>query len=208
MRSQLIDVAERLAATGGFGAMTLREVQVQSGQRNKSVVQYHFGSREGLIEAVVDARMGPINIRRLAALEQMGPHPAVRDLVEALVLPLAEATVLSKRSYWARFLLQGTFDPPVRELVRSSFAASSFRTVRAALIWRLEQIPEAVRPARVDMMVEFVLVALASGEGARDGGRGGPGEAARFIADVVDMCCGLLAAPVTWAAAGTAASTQ
>ncbi len=208
VRSQLVDIAERLAATGGIGAMTLREVQLQSGQRNKSVVQYYFGSREGLIEAVMEARMGPINARRLDVIEQMGQPAGMRELVEAFVLPLAEATVLADESYWARFLLQGSFDPALRQLVRSSFTASSFRTVRAALISQLDEVPQAARRHRVDIMVEFVLVALASAEGARDRGGAGPGVAARFVADLVDMCCGLLSAPATWAAAGSAARNQ
>lgn len=208
MRSQLVDIAERLAATGGIGAMTLREVQLQSGQRNKSVVQYYFGSREGLIEAVLEARMGPINTRRLAVLEELGDQPGMRELVEALVRPLAESTVLADGTYWARFLLQGSFDPTLRGLVRSSFTASSFRTVRAALIAQLDEVPQAARQLRVDMMVEFVLVALATAEGARDSGRAGPGVATRFVADLVDMCCGLLTAPATWAAAGSAARNE
>lgn len=199
LRSQLVGVAERLTATRGIGAMTLRDVQLESGQRNKSVVQYHFGSREGLIAAVMDTRMGPINARRLVVLQQVGPNPHRRELVEALVLPLAESTVLAAGSYWARFLLQGSFDPTVRDLIRESFAASSFRTVRRGLISSLATLPKATGELRVDMMVEFVLVALASGEKARESGRMGAGVAGRFVADLVDMCCGLLSAPASWA---------
>lgn len=199
LRSQLVGVAERLTATRGIGAMTLREVQLESGQRNKSVVQYHFGSREGLIAAVIDTRMGPINDRRLAVLQKMGSSPDRRELVEALVLPLAESTVLPPGSYWARFLLQGSFDPTVRDLIRDSFAASSFRTVRRGLIRGLTQVPKAAGDLRVDMLVQFVLVALASGEEARDSGRMGAALAERFVADLVDMCCGLLSAPASWA---------
>lgn len=208
MRSQLVDIAERLAATRGFGAMTLRDVQLESGQRNKSVVQYYFGSRDGLIAAVVDARMGPINSRRLVVLEGLGPEPEMRELVEGFVLPLAEVAVVGTGSYWARFLLQGSFDPTVRDLVRSSFSASSFRTVRAALIARLGELPEPARPHRVDRMVEFVLVALASAEEAREDGRMGAGVGAHYVADVVDMCCGLLAAPASWAATGVGTRTK
>ncbi len=208
VRSQLVDIAERLAATDGIGAMTLRDVQVQSGQRNKSVVQYYFGSRQGLIAAIMDTRMGPINTRRLAVLDQMGPQPGRRAQVEAFVLPLAEATVLRSTSYWARFLLQGSFDPTVRDLVRSSFAASSFRAVRASLVSGLDEVPEAVRRPRVDMMVEFVLVALASAEGERDSDHMGAGVAARFVADLLDMCCGLLSAPASWAPASWAPASQ
>ena len=195
IRAQLIDVAERLAATRGIGAMTLREVQLESGQRNKSVVQYHFGSRDGLIGAVMDARMGPINARRLEWLEGLGDQPDLRSLVEALVRPLADLTVLTDSSYWARFLLQASFDPAFRGLVQASFTASSFRAVRAGLVHRLADIPRSLRQHRVDMMVGFMLVALSTTEEARDDGRLAPTTAARHVADLIDMCCGLLTAP-------------
>ncbi|MCU4183000.1 TetR family transcriptional regulator [Acidiferrimicrobium sp. IK] len=201
LRSHLVDVAERLAATRGIGAMTLRDVQQESGQRNKSVVQYYFGSREGLIAAVMDARMGPINLRRNELLAEIGPEPDLRDLVGAFVVPLGEVTVLAATSYWGRFLLQASFDPAFRDLVRASLTASSFRSVRAALIRQLTGVPRSAQTRRVDMMVEFVLVAIASAEEERDGGRLGAAAASRFVADLVDMCCGLLTAPPSWAVA-------
>jgi AcrR family transcriptional regulator len=205
VRSQLVDVAERLVATRGIGALTLKDVQAESGQRNKSVVQYHFGSREGLLSAVVGARMGPVNARRFEVIGRFGPAPQRRDLVEAFVLPLAEQTVLAPSSYWARFLLQASFDPGFQDLVRRELAASSFRAVRRGLISGLADIPRTVRPDRVDLLVEFVLVALAGAERARDEGRMGPSAAARFVADLVDMSCGLLGAPASWARPGAEA---
>ena len=104
-RDQMIAAAERLAVERGLGAMSLREVQLVSGQRDKSAAAYHFGSREGLIEAVVAARMGPVNERRLAVLAGLDPAPGaapLADLVAALVVPLAEHTVGRPGSRWAR----------------------------------------------------------------------------------------------------------
>ncbi len=207
VRDQLIDIAERLSATRGVAAMTLRDVQVESGQRNKSVVQYYFGSRQGLIEAVMDSRMGPINSRRLKILERLGDEPELRQLVGALVCPLADVAIGGTGSYWARFLLQGSFDPTVRDLVRASFAASSFRAVRAELISRLESVPPEVRTHRVDRTVEFMLVALASAEEARNAGRLGDAAASRYVADLLDMCCAMLTAPATWAVPASGAGS-
>lgn len=207
-RDQLIDIAERISATRGVAAMTLRDVQVESGQRNKSVVQYYFGSRRGLIEAVMDARMGPINVRRLKILEGIGDQPQVRDLVDALISPLADAAVHRDGSHWARFLLHGSFDPTVRDLVRASFAASSFRAVRSMLIAALDGVPREVRADRVDRMVELMLVVLAGAEEARGAGRLGDTEAARGVADLMDMCCAMLTAPATWAEPASARAAR
>ena len=71
----MIDAAERLIAERGLGALSLREVATTAGQRNHSAVQYHFGSRAGLVEAVFDTRMTPIDARRaemLVGLERSG----------------------------------------------------------------------------------------------------------------------------------------
>src|SRR5687768_9366109 len=109
----MIEAAERVAAERGMAAMSLREVQAVAGQRNKSAAQYHFGSRRGLIEAIVATRMGPINEQRaarLAALDAAGGAPELRSLVAVLVEPLAEAT-MRPGSCWARFLAQGIADP-------------------------------------------------------------------------------------------------
>ena len=40
----MITTAERIVAERGLTAMSLRVVQRESGQRNKSAAQYHFGS--------------------------------------------------------------------------------------------------------------------------------------------------------------------
>ncbi|WP_459980028.1 helix-turn-helix domain-containing protein, partial [Mycobacterium avium] len=52
-RLMLIEVAERLFAGRGIEAVTLKEIQQAAGQSNASVIRYHFGSRDGLIRALV-----------------------------------------------------------------------------------------------------------------------------------------------------------
>lgn len=203
-REQMIDAAERLAAERGLAAMSLREVQAAAGQRNKSAAQYHFGSKEGLVEAVVAARMGVVGARRRELLDSFGPTPTRRQLVEALVLPLAEH-VLAGTSHWARFQVQAAHDPTFAKTVRLAFEGSTFREVRDGLLAGLDHLPEPLRARRVDHAVGIVVTSLAALEaGDRpDGPRALP--AAAQIADLVDMAVGLLDAPAS--AATTAALT-
>lgn len=201
-REQMIDAAERIAAERGMGSMSLREVQAASGQRNKSAAQYHFGSREGLIEAVVAARMGPINEQRLELLSELCDPPDMRSLVEALVLPLAGATVGRPGSHWARFLFQGWADPGLHDVVRRSFEASSFRTVRDLLIEALVDLPRALRRRRVDQMLGLVLMSLAAEENAISRGRTAELGPSAQVDDLVDVCCGVLATAPTSDLAG------
>lgn len=192
-RTEMIDAAERLAAERGLGSMSLREVQKASGQRNKSAAQYHFGSRAGLIEAVVASRMGPINERRLEMLAALGSTPHLHEVVEVLVVPLAEATT-QPGSCWARFLFQGWADPDLHAVVRRSFDATSYREVRSLLDTDLASLPAPIRARRIDHAVGLVLLALSALEAAAAAGSAIERASAESIADLVATCCGLLTA--------------
>ena len=53
-RRQLILAAMRLMAERGLGSVSLRSVNVAAGARNASAAHYYFGSKLGLIEAIVE----------------------------------------------------------------------------------------------------------------------------------------------------------
>lgn len=203
-REQMIAAAERIAVERGFAAMSLREVQAASGQRNKSAAQYHFGSREGLIEAVVAARMGPVNERRLemlAALDAAPHEPSLRDLAAALVVPLAEHTVATTESHWARFLAQGVADPALSAVVRRNLEGRSYRALRARMVAALGHVPDRLRERRVDHAVALVTVSLAGAEASRSAGGRARVSVPELVAELVDVCAAVLAAPSSVAAA-------
>lgn len=84
----MIGAAERIVAEKGMPALTLTSVQLAAGQSNKSAATYHFGSRERLPEAVVEARMSAVNTRRQTTLDEIespGLPATTRRVVEAMV---------------------------------------------------------------------------------------------------------------------------
>lgn len=90
---RLLLTAECLFAEEGVDAVTVRRISQAAAQRNNSALQYHFGSKDALIEAILDYRMTPLNSRRLDALEaaeRRGEARDVRRIVELIVLPYAE----------------------------------------------------------------------------------------------------------------------
>ncbi len=195
----MIAAAERLAVEQGLGAMSLRAVQVASGQRNKSAAQYHFGSRDGLIEAVVAARMGPVNERRLellAALDARPEAPTLHDLAAALVVPLAEHTIAVPSSHWARFLSQGLADPTLAEVVRRNFEGRSYRAIRTRALAALDHLPPERRERRLDHAVGLVVLSLAATEAQLAATGSTPVPLADMIADLVEICAAVLTAPV------------
>ena len=66
----ILDVAERLFADRGFSATSLRELTSEAGT-NVASVNYHFGSKEALLAAVLERRLRPINERRLEILDKL-----------------------------------------------------------------------------------------------------------------------------------------
>jgi AcrR family transcriptional regulator len=73
-RVRLILTGERLIATYGLDAVSLRQVAAEAGAANTSAVQYHFGSKEGLVEAIMAYR-----------------HRVMHGTIQGLVEPAAPA---------------------------------------------------------------------------------------------------------------------
>ncbi|MDI9916964.1 TetR/AcrR family transcriptional regulator [Rhodococcus sp. IEGM 1379] len=192
-RAAMIDAAERLVAERGLAAMTLRDVQTEAGQANKSAAQYHFGSREGLLTAVVDSRMKPAGERRRELLDaiDLGPQPpTMRQLVEALILPLAEQTIEREHSLYARFLVQSIFDPAMSSTIREHMRAESFRDVRRR-IESISLLPADIAELRTGTLSVLSVVTFATWEGRIHG----PEESAPIVADLIECCLGALNAP-------------
>lgn len=160
-REAMLDAAEEIGCTAGLGAITLTAVQQHAGQANKSAAAYHFGSRTGLLQAVVGRRMGPIDAHRTRLLDACDPEN-LAGLVEALVRPFAEATVLAPDSRWARFIAQVFIDPALSELAFGHDQAQSLRRVQALLADLLTpRLGEATTTLRIIAVTGSLTTTLA-----------------------------------------------
>ncbi len=190
----MIDAAERLVAEKGLAALTVQAVQDAAGQRNKSAVQYHFGGRDGLVRALLAARMDEPNQERTAMLLDLGSEPTTRDLVEVIVVPLAESVLARRPSYWARFLLQALNDPATGRAALDVMADQALLVAQARLEDLLVGLPAPTRTLRVRSMVGYSCVVLAGYEvGVLPRGLARK----RLVTELVDACCGLVDAPTT-----------
>lgn len=91
-RAKLLALAERLFAERSIDGVTLSDINQAAGQRNRNALQYHFGNKQGLIQAILDKHLPGIAVRRDQLLDDIAPDDpaAVRKLVRALVYPVAE----------------------------------------------------------------------------------------------------------------------
>ena len=195
-REELIDTAERLFAERGIAAVSLREIGAAAGQRNNSAAQYHFGTRDGLVDAIFEARMSPIDAHRramLTELEERGDAGDVRALCEAFVHPLA-ASLLSRDgvSWYARFIAQVAFDPEFAILGRKRHPYTrGLRRVIELLDDALADLPPALRGDRMQLAVSLVVHALADRE------RGTGPTPSLLAAELVDAMVAVLTAPAS-----------
>jgi len=83
-RERLLDVAERLFAARGFAATSVRRI-TREAACNLAAVNYHFGSKLGLYEAVFRRRLEAVRDQRLAAIRRAATiEPGPNALEEVL----------------------------------------------------------------------------------------------------------------------------
>jgi len=94
-KDRILDSAERLFADLGFDATSLRLI-TSDAEVNLAAVNYHFQSKESLLDAVIERRLLPLNQRRIELLEQyqasaVNNAAPIEEVLDALLRPILEA---------------------------------------------------------------------------------------------------------------------
>ncbi|MYS06558.1 TetR family transcriptional regulator [Streptomyces sp. SID6041] len=194
-RDRLIRAAEELFAAQGVHGAQLRDVVSRAGQANPSAVQYHFGSRAGLLDAVMAGRQA----RTEAVLAPL--LAAAADTPHALVAALVTAEASELRTDRGRRCLRISAQLSHESGVR---ARTPHPTLAGTGYWRLieriaeclgaDGLPGPLLLERLDLALTLVGAAMA--DRARqylDGTDPLTGEAL-FLADLVETTTALLRA--------------
>lgn len=102
---KLILAAERLFGQHGIDNVSLRQIVAAADQANNYAVQHHFGSKEGLVEAIFTIRMAELDTVRGTALEKIKKQKTIgpQDLVRAIYMPILEAFDEKQQHLYADF---------------------------------------------------------------------------------------------------------
>ena len=84
---RILDAAEQLFAEKGFSETSLRLITSKAGV-NLAAVNYHFGSKDALFQAVLVRRVEPLNQQCIAELEALEASGAPFT-VEAILMTFA-----------------------------------------------------------------------------------------------------------------------
>lgn len=156
-RERLVAAAERLFAEKGVVGASLRDITTAAGA-NLAAVNYHFGSKEGLLRAVLEARLGPINQSRLELLDQLEAKGkvTVESLLDAFIRPAVDPTMKPSESFiqlMAR--IHHTDDQVTGEVLNDVFGPVASRYLGA-----LGRVLPSVPPGLLFQRMQFVIGAM------------------------------------------------
>jgi AcrR family transcriptional regulator len=143
-KTRILDAAEKLFGEKGFDATSLRDITTEA-DVNLAAVNYHFQSKDSLIEATIMRCAAPVNQQRIAMLEAAGPQPTVEQIVEAFVGPVLEQDFEPMAPLMARVLaspeiMQRVFKRHMESLSRrfaEAIGAALPELSQSDLMWRL-----------------------------------------------------------------------
>ena len=99
-RAGLLDAAARAFAHDGVFNASLIDITRQAGQRNRAALRYHFGSRDGVLCAVIGRHAEFLARREGELLEVARRQTGLESVIEALVhAPHSVTTVLDLNHY-------------------------------------------------------------------------------------------------------------
>ncbi|MDQ2069268.1 TetR/AcrR family transcriptional regulator [Natronospira bacteriovora] len=170
-KERILSAAELLFAETGIATTSLRRITGRA-RVNLAAVNYHFGSKDGLIDAVYERRLGPVTDEWLANIEALenkyGEEAApVELIVEAFVLPVARLASDEVRGgrIFMRLLAQGYSE--ARQYFEKLFSSQYQHVLdryRQALRKGLPHVPGETLCWRLQFLLGAMTQGLSGGE--------------------------------------------
>lgn len=146
-RERIMTSAERLFSKRGIDAVSVRDI-TDAAKVNSAAIHYHFGSKRGLVEALLTRWAGELVERRGRLLDTVeeAPELRLRDVVEVLVAPMVElATARRRGGGYVGFLAAVLNHPEYIPLMNELYEPDISRTLKL-----LEQVtPHLSRDVRM-----------------------------------------------------------
>lgn len=201
-RALLILAGEELFAEQGIGSPSVRQVIARAGVGNKSALNYHFGTREGLVAAIVARHGETLRLRRLEGFEAVVLDDAagsIERLCELLVRPYCQ--FLADGASELRYLIIAAevMADPARhyEDLQTFFEDPLTPRIVELMLDQLE-LPDAVATERVVIGLTQLIAAVAARARQQlfDSNVRERTPLDVFVGNLLDMLVGALTAPV------------
>lgn len=162
-KEKILDAAEALFMEHGFEATSMRQMTAAAGV-NLAAVNYHFGSKEVLFQAVLTRRLDPMNQERIALLSRFEREAApgalsCERILAAMFIPALRLARDRKRGGkdFLRLLGRAYADPApfIRQFLAGEYASMIAR-FKAAFGRALPELPKR----ELSWRLHFVMGAL------------------------------------------------
>ena len=163
-KERILDVSERLFADRGFSKTSLRDITSEAGV-NLAAVNYHFGSKEALLSAILERRFRPINDKRIALLDELEAAagkdgPELEDILRAFIGPPFQAWAETGECIQKFLKLVGQIHAEINEEVRAIFI-DQFDVVWQRYTAALHRALPDLEPDEVGRRSGFVVGSMA-----------------------------------------------
>lgn len=135
-KDKILDVAEKLLAQRGLYGVSLRDIAGEA-EVDVALINYHFGKKMELFDAVIMRRAMVLNEDRSRALEECKQKaapgtPSVDDIIDAFTRPLFKRSAeggqhwhnylaliaqINNNPEWGSEMMNRFFDPPVHKFL-------------------------------------------------------------------------------------------
>jgi AcrR family transcriptional regulator len=194
VKEQLVLVAERLFAQHGVKGVSLRQIGAAAGNANNSAVQYHFGSKHQLVQAIYEYRLTGLCARREELIAQRRPNN-LRSWVECQLHCVIEQAD-QPGSHYLGFISAALPEEWSEVFVLPPSLRARVIAFHDRLSSLLPDLDEPVRSRRIQQAQSFIVVAAAQRERARDAGRPLVPTAVA-VTELIDGMVGFLQAPTS-----------
>jgi AcrR family transcriptional regulator len=173
-KARILDAAEALFMEHGFEATSLRAITAAAGV-NLAAVNYHFGSKEELFQAVLTRRLDPMNQERVDLLTRLeheaAPAPLPCDrILSAMFVPALKLARDPERGgkNFLRLLGRAYADPApfIRKFLAGQYAVMIAR-FKAAFSRALPDLPRKELSWRLHFIMGALSYTLAGTDALR-----------------------------------------
>jgi AcrR family transcriptional regulator len=197
-KAQLVRAGAQLFARDGVNAALTRDIVASAGQANDSAIHYHFGSRGGLLEAILTVHIDRMEAARRDDVATLSERSRLSTLVRVIVEPLAIELRSDDGRDFLRIIAQlsaeASGDASRLPIVRGTALAQELALLERRLA---ASLPRALVRERVAMMITMLTAALADRARRIDSGRRMSIGHDAYVANLVAMLTGALRAPTT-----------
>jgi AcrR family transcriptional regulator len=200
----LLLAAERLFATQGIAATTIRQINTEAGQKNSSAIHYHFGSRDAILDAIIAIRVAPANAHREQLLAEAraaanGGPLSTETIIHLLMKPGIDRFIDTQGPHYSqRFLIQLRMNIEAWRRYERERQAWTLIELQQELHRARPMLPPQVVRSRFRSAVNFSMFEMAEIEGAEDrlGERYSRDEAIFRIEELKSVLITMLDAPI------------